>query len=42
MRQEADGNKVTNDIIFGPGKKKYRFCKVKNISIDMHFLTKYI
>ncbi|KAG4913947.1 hypothetical protein JHK86_054380 [Glycine max] len=26
-KMEADGNKVTNDIIFGPGKKKYRFCK---------------
>lgn len=24
---ESDGNKVVNDIIFGPGSKKYRFCK---------------
>ncbi|KAL2345721.1 hypothetical protein Fmac_007006 [Flemingia macrophylla] len=24
---ESDGNNVTNDIIFGPGEKKYRFCK---------------
>ncbi|RDX80192.1 Branched-chain-amino-acid aminotransferase-like protein 2 [Mucuna pruriens] len=26
-KMESDGNKVTNDIIFGPGTKKYRFCK---------------
>ncbi|KAG5056121.1 hypothetical protein JHK85_008631 [Glycine max] len=26
-KMEADGDKVTNDIIFAPGKKKYRFCK---------------
>lgn len=26
-KMEADGNKVVNDIIFGPGKKKYRYCK---------------
>ncbi|XP_027353433.1 branched-chain-amino-acid aminotransferase-like protein 2 isoform X2 [Abrus precatorius] len=26
-KMESDGNKVTNDIIFGPGRKKYRFCK---------------
>ncbi|KAG5549264.1 hypothetical protein RHGRI_014576 [Rhododendron griersonianum] len=24
---EADGNKVVKDVIFGPGVKKYRFCK---------------
>ncbi|GMN25089.1 hypothetical protein TIFTF001_000810 [Ficus carica] len=24
---ESDGNKVIDEIIFGPGKKKYRFCK---------------
>lgn len=24
---ESDGNKVVDEIIFGPGKKKYRFCK---------------
>nr|XP_007147073.1 hypothetical protein PHAVU_006G094000g [Phaseolus vulgaris]ESW19067.1 hypothetical protein PHAVU_006G094000g [Phaseolus vulgaris] len=26
-KMESDGNKVTSDIIFGPGKKKFRFCK---------------
>ncbi|WVY95198.1 hypothetical protein V8G54_034286 [Vigna mungo] len=26
-KMESDGNKVTSDIIFGPGRKKYRFCK---------------
>ncbi|KAJ1417098.1 P-loop containing nucleoside triphosphate hydrolase [Sesbania bispinosa] len=26
-KMESDGNKVINDIIFGPGRKKYRFCK---------------
>ncbi|XP_014518571.1 branched-chain-amino-acid aminotransferase-like protein 2 [Vigna radiata var. radiata] len=26
-KMESDGNKVTTDIIFGPGRKKYRFCK---------------
>lgn len=26
-QMESDGNKVVNDIIFGPGSKKYRFCK---------------
>ncbi|XP_019419837.1 PREDICTED: branched-chain-amino-acid aminotransferase-like protein 1 isoform X2 [Lupinus angustifolius] len=26
-KMEPDGNKVVNDIIFGPGRKKYRFCK---------------
>ncbi|CAL5387045.1 unnamed protein product [Camellia sinensis] len=25
--KESDGNKVVKDIIFGPGEKKYRFCK---------------
>lgn len=24
---ESDGNKVVQDVIFGPGQKKYRFCK---------------
>nr|GMD42133.1 branched-chain-amino-acid aminotransferase-like protein 1 [Ipomoea batatas] len=24
---ESDGNKVVKDIIFGPGEKKYRYCK---------------
>ncbi|CAI9102283.1 OLC1v1000528C4 [Oldenlandia corymbosa var. corymbosa] len=24
---ESDGNKVVKEIIFGPGEKKYRFCK---------------
>ncbi|XLU27544.1 hypothetical protein S245_063610, partial [Arachis hypogaea] len=24
---ECDGNKVVNDIIFGPGRMKYRYCK---------------
>ncbi|CAH9087166.1 unnamed protein product [Cuscuta europaea] len=24
---ECDGNKVVKDIIFGPGEKKYRYCK---------------
>lgn len=26
-KMESDGNKVVKDIIFGPGKKKYRYCK---------------
>ncbi|GFP93225.1 branched-chain-amino-acid aminotransferase-like protein 2 [Phtheirospermum japonicum] len=26
-KMESDGNKVIKGIIFGPGKKKYRFCK---------------
>ncbi|KAK6163093.1 hypothetical protein DH2020_002934 [Rehmannia glutinosa] len=26
-KMEPDGNKVVQEIIFGPGKKKYRFCK---------------
>ncbi|NP_001266154.1 branched-chain-amino-acid aminotransferase-like protein 1-like [Cicer arietinum] len=26
-KMESDGNKVVNDIIYGPGSKKYRFCK---------------
>ncbi|CAI9770455.1 unnamed protein product [Fraxinus pennsylvanica] len=26
-KMESDGNKVVNEIIFGPGQKKYRFCK---------------
>ncbi|XP_038998907.1 branched-chain-amino-acid aminotransferase-like protein 1 [Hibiscus syriacus] len=26
-KMECDGNKVVNDIIYGPGKKKYRYCK---------------
>ncbi|KAK3200345.1 hypothetical protein Dsin_023760 [Dipteronia sinensis] len=24
---ESDGNKVVKDVIFGPGRKRYRFCK---------------
>lgn len=28
--QESDGNKVVKDVIFGPGEKKYRFCKVNS------------
>ncbi|XP_050384078.1 branched-chain-amino-acid aminotransferase-like protein 1 [Argentina anserina] len=26
-QMESDGNKVVNEIILGPGRKKYRFCK---------------
>ncbi|KAG8391093.1 hypothetical protein BUALT_Bualt01G0152000 [Buddleja alternifolia] len=26
-KMESDGNKVVREIIFGPGTKKYRFCK---------------
>jgi hypothetical protein len=26
-KMECDGEKVVKDIIYGPGKKKYRFCK---------------
>ncbi|XP_004305017.1 PREDICTED: branched-chain-amino-acid aminotransferase-like protein 2-like [Fragaria vesca subsp. vesca] len=26
-QMEPDGNKVVNEIILGPGRKKYRFCK---------------
>ncbi|XP_010524883.1 PREDICTED: branched-chain-amino-acid aminotransferase-like protein 1 [Tarenaya hassleriana] len=26
-KMESDGNKVVKDIIYGPGKKKYRYCK---------------
>ncbi|KAA8536896.1 hypothetical protein F0562_029374 [Nyssa sinensis] len=26
-KMESDGNKVVKDVIFGPGEKKYRFCK---------------
>ncbi|KAJ4848628.1 hypothetical protein Tsubulata_036276 [Turnera subulata] len=26
-KMESDGNKVVKEIIFGPGAKKYRFCK---------------
>ncbi|XP_073141850.1 branched-chain-amino-acid aminotransferase-like protein 1 [Henckelia pumila] len=26
-KSESDGNKVVREIIYGPGKKKYRFCK---------------
>lgn len=26
-KSESDGNKVVKEIIYGPGKKKYRFCK---------------
>lgn len=26
-KMDSDGNKVINEVIFGPGKKKYRFCK---------------
>ncbi|KAL6557916.1 hypothetical protein OROMI_018266 [Orobanche minor] len=26
-KSESDGNKAIKEIIFGPGRKKYRFCK---------------
>jgi hypothetical protein len=26
--QDPDGNKVISEVIFGPGKRKYRYCKV--------------
>ncbi|XP_047090809.1 branched-chain-amino-acid aminotransferase-like protein 1 [Lolium rigidum] len=26
-KMDPDGNKVVNDVIFGPGEKKYRYCK---------------
>ncbi|KAF3454424.1 hypothetical protein FNV43_RR04871 [Rhamnella rubrinervis] len=26
-KMEADGNKAVKEVIFGPGRKKYRFCK---------------
>lgn len=26
-KMDSDGNKVVKDVIFGPGRKKYRFCK---------------
>ena len=26
--QDPDGNKVVKEVIFGPGDKKYRYCKV--------------
>ncbi|KAF5739493.1 branched-chain-amino-acid aminotransferase-like protein 2 [Tripterygium wilfordii] len=26
-KMESDGTKVVNNVIFGPGRKKYRFCK---------------
>ncbi|KAL8546918.1 hypothetical protein ACS0TY_006581 [Phlomoides rotata] len=26
-KMESDGNKIVRDIIFGPGQRKYRFCK---------------
>ncbi|XP_063941348.1 branched-chain-amino-acid aminotransferase-like protein 1 isoform X2 [Daucus carota subsp. sativus] len=26
-KMESDGNKVVKDVIYGPGEKKYRFCK---------------
>ncbi|KAF3329275.1 Branched-chain-amino-acid aminotransferase-like protein 2 [Carex littledalei] len=26
-KMESDGNKVLNEVIFGPGEKKYRYCK---------------
>ncbi|KAK9293315.1 hypothetical protein L1049_021307 [Liquidambar formosana] len=26
-KMESDGNKVVKEVIFGPGEKKYRFCK---------------
>jgi hypothetical protein len=31
--QENDGNKVVKDIIHGPCKKKYRYCKVIYVSL---------
>ncbi|GJN07828.1 hypothetical protein PR202_ga25693 [Eleusine coracana subsp. coracana] len=27
-KMEPDGNKVIKDVIFGPGEKRYRYCKV--------------
>ncbi|KAL0455770.1 UNVERIFIED_CONTAM: Branched-chain-amino-acid aminotransferase-like protein 2, partial [Sesamum latifolium] len=30
---ESDGNKVVKEIIFGPGQKKYRFCKPFPLSL---------
>ncbi|XP_050223542.1 branched-chain-amino-acid aminotransferase-like protein 1 [Mercurialis annua] len=27
VKMESDGNKVVNEVIFGPGEKKYRYCK---------------
>ncbi|KAL0005841.1 hypothetical protein SO802_013402 [Lithocarpus litseifolius] len=26
-KMESDGNKIVKEVIFGPGRKKYRFCK---------------
>lgn len=40
-KMESDGNKVVEDIIFGPGSKRYRYCKhvakerVRGISNDL-------
>ncbi|KAH9754676.1 Branched-chain-amino-acid aminotransferase-like protein 1 [Citrus sinensis] len=39
---ESDGNKVVNEVIFGPGGKKYRYCKVIYYIIreDAHHMAK--
>jgi len=28
QEQDLDGNKVVKEVIFGPGEKMYRYCKV--------------
>jgi hypothetical protein len=35
--QDSDGNKVVNEVIFGPGEKTYRYCKVclQNLSAQL-------
>ncbi|KAJ0014210.1 hypothetical protein Pint_19977 [Pistacia integerrima] len=35
-KMESDGHKVVKDIIYGPGEKKYRFCKRSNFSFGVH------
>jgi hypothetical protein len=34
---DSDGNKVVNEVIFGPGEKTYRYCKVclQNLSAQL-------
>lgn len=40
-KMDSDGNKVVNDVIFGPGKKRFRYCKhiakqrTSNLSRDL-------
>ncbi|PQQ09185.1 branched-chain-amino-acid aminotransferase-like protein 1 [Prunus yedoensis var. nudiflora] len=47
-KMEPDGNKVVNDIILGPGRKKYRFCKhmakqrVPGLPIDLMKTGKHV